>query len=84
MTVDHTPRFHILDNDMDTVTSYNGRWIGTDTVFGYLLAEYTINGSQRDIPLPVTRRKDVFMRGLWRLFYEIGARSCHVLQRRVF
>lgn len=83
MTVDHIPRFHILGDDMATVSGFNGRGIGPGTVFGKLLAEYTLNGNVQNIPLPVRKQKDVFMRGLRGFFYEAGARAYHVLQRRI-
>lgn len=83
MTVDHIPRFHILDRNMVTVTGYNGRGIGPGTVFGKLLAQYALGGSPKDIPLPVKAPKAVFMRGMRGLFYETGARSYHWLQRRL-
>jgi glycine/D-amino acid oxidase-like deaminating enzyme len=82
MTVDHIPRFHILADDMVTVTSYNGRGIGPGTVFGKLLAGYVLGGAVQDIPLPVTRHEGIFLRGLRGLFYEAGARAFHLLQRR--
>lgn len=83
MTVDHIPRFHILDTKMVAVTGYNGRGIGPGTVFGKLLAKYILNGSEQDIPLPVKKQKPFLGRGLWGLFYEAGARAYHVLQRRI-
>jgi glycine/D-amino acid oxidase-like deaminating enzyme len=83
MTVDHIPRFHRLADNLITVTSYNGRGIGPGTVFGKLLAGYTLNRSTRDIPLPVKRHKRVFLRGLRGLFYETGARAYHLVQRRL-
>ena len=83
MTVDHIPRFHILDNNMVTVTCYNGRGIGPGSVFGKLLAGYALNGSEKDIPLPIKTPKNVFLRGLRGFFYEAGARAYHVLQRRL-
>jgi sarcosine oxidase len=83
MTVDHLPRFHVLDDHMVTVTSYNGRGIGSGTVFGKLLAGYALSGAVQDIPLPVTRHKDVFLRALRGLFYEAGARAYHLLQGRL-
>lgn len=83
MTVDHIPRFHVLADNMVMVTSYNGRGIGPGTVFGKLLAEYALGGAVQDIPLPVTKQKGVFLRGLRGLFYETGARAYHLLQRRV-
>jgi glycine/D-amino acid oxidase-like deaminating enzyme len=84
MTVDHVPRFHILGPGMVTVTSYNGRGIGPGTLFGKLLAKYIHSGDERAIPLPVRRWKPLITRGARGLFYELGARAYHLLQRRVF
>jgi len=83
MTNDHIPRFHILGPDFVSVTSYNGRGIGPGTVFGKLLADYLKEGSESIIPLPLTKPKKVFMRGLRGLFYEAGARIYHLGQHRI-
>ena len=83
MTTNHIPRFHILDPSVAMVTSYNGRGIGPGTVFGKLLAEYMAGGSQKDIPLPVTKIDPVGFRNLRGLFYEAGARLYHFVQRRI-
>ncbi len=83
MTTNHIPRFHILDPSVVMVTSYNGRGIGPGTVFGKLLAEYMAGGSQKDIPLPVTKIDPVGFRNLRGLFYEAGARLYHFVQRRI-
>ena len=83
MTTNHIPRFHLLDPSVAMVTSYNGRGIGPGTVFGKLLAEYMAGGSQKDIPLPVTKIDPVGFRNLRGLFYEAGARLYHFVQRRV-
>ncbi len=83
LTVDHIPRFHILGPDLVSVTSYNGRGIGPGSIFGKLLAQYLNGGSEKDIPLPVTKPQSVFMRGMRWLFYEAGARIYHSLQGRL-
>ena len=83
MTNNHIPRFHVLDNNMAMVTSYNGRGIGPGTVFGKLLAEYAAGGSLEDIPLPVSKISPVMFRNLRGLFYETGARLYHFIQRRI-
>ncbi len=83
MTPDHIPRFHVLDDNIATVTSYNGRGIGPGTLFGKLLAQYALSGSEQEIPLPVKHRKAVFMRGLRGLFYEAGARAYHLVQWQI-
>jgi len=82
MTVDHIPRFHMLDEDLVSVSSYNGRGIGPGTVFGKLLAELVQGGSTDSIPLPVSKPKRILTRGLRGLFYETGARMYHFIQRR--
>ncbi len=82
MTTDNIPKFHIFDKGMITVTSYNGRGIGPGTMFGKLLAEYTQTESAECIPLPVTTQEDISSR-FWRgLYYEVGARLYHFIQRR--
>ncbi|MBU0464336.1 MAG: FAD-binding oxidoreductase [Proteobacteria bacterium] len=83
MTNDHIPRFHILGPDFVSVTSYNGRGIGPGTVFGKLMANYLKEGSKAIIPLPLTKPKKVFMRGLRGLFYEAGARIYHLAQHQI-
>ncbi len=81
MTPDHVPRFHILGENMATITSYNGRGIGPGTVFGKLLARYALGGSESDIPLPVKPQRPVLLRKLRGFIYETGARAFHLLQR---
>ncbi|MFK5926289.1 MAG: FAD-binding oxidoreductase [Desulfuromusa sp.] len=83
MTTDNIPKFHILDKGFVTITSYNGRGIGPGTVFGKLLAEYTQTESSENIPLPVTEQEDISTRLLRGLYYEIGARMYHFIQRRL-
>jgi glycine/D-amino acid oxidase-like deaminating enzyme len=83
MTPDHIPRFHMVDENLVSVTSYNGRGIGPGTVFGKLLAEVVQGASPDTVPLPVTRPKSILARTLRGLFYETGARMFHWIQRRL-
>ena len=83
MNSNHIPRFHILDENMVMITSYNGRGIGPGTVFGKLLAEYIKSGSTEKIPLPISKIKKIKSRLFWELFYETGARLYHFIQRRL-
>ena len=83
MTTDHIPRFHLLDKDLVSVTSYNGRGIGPGTVFGKLLAELVQGASPETIPLPVSKPRAILTRNLRGLFYESGARMYHLIQRRI-
>lgn len=84
MTVDHIPRFHMLDENLVSVCSYNGRGIGPGTVFGKLLAELVLGASPDTIPLPVSKPKTILTRNLRGLFYEAGARMYHLMQRRLY
>ena len=82
MTTDHIPRFHMLADNLVSVSSYNGRGIGPGTVFGKLLAGL-IHGAPPDtIPLPVSKPRGILTRNLRGLFYETGARLYHFMQRR--
>jgi glycine/D-amino acid oxidase-like deaminating enzyme len=83
MTLDHIPRFHVLDENLVSVSSYNGRGIGPGTVFGKLLAELVLGASPDTIPLPVSKPKQIVTRSLRGLFYEAGARIYHLMQRRI-
>lgn len=83
MTPNHIPRFHMPEENMISVSSYNGRGIGPGTVFGKLLAQLVMGASLDTIPLPVTDRKGIATRNFWGLFYETGARLYHFVQRRV-
>lgn len=83
MTTNHIPRFHMPQENMVSVSSYNGRGIGPGTVFGKLLAHLVIGASPDTIPLPVTEPKNILTRHFWGPFYETGARLYHFLQRRV-
>lgn len=83
MTTDNIPKFHILNNGMITVTSYNGRGIGPGTMFGKLLAEYIQTESPACIPLPLTQQENISTRLVRGLYYEVGARVYHLGQRRL-
>jgi glycine/D-amino acid oxidase-like deaminating enzyme len=83
MNGNHIPRFHLLDENMVMVTSYNGRGIGPGTVFGKLLAQYVTDGDTGKIPLPVLKPETIKARLFWELFYETGARLYHFVQRRI-
>jgi len=83
MNTNHIPRFHVLEKNMAMITSYNGRGIGPGTVFGKLLAEYITGGSPEDIPLPISKIESIWSRNFWGIFYEVGARLYHSIQRRI-
>lgn len=83
MTTDNVPKFYDLGKGMVTVTSYNGRGIGPGTKFGKLLAEYIQTEDPQKIPIPMTKHGDLATRGLRGMYFEVGARLYHFIQRRV-
>ncbi|MCD4743936.1 MAG: FAD-binding oxidoreductase [Desulfobacteraceae bacterium] len=83
MTQNHVPRFHVYADNNISVTSFNGRGIGPGTLFGKLMAEYFLNDSNDNIPLPVSNQKNIITRGVRGIAYEAGARAYHFIQRRV-
>ena len=83
MTQNHVPRFHVYADNNISVTSFNGRGIGPGTLFGKLMAEYFLNDSNDNIPLPVSKQKNIITRGARGLAYEAGARAYHFIQRRI-
>ena len=83
MTQNHVPRFHVYAENNISVTSFNGRGIGPGTLFGKLMAEYFLNDSNDNIPLPVSKQKNIITRGARGLAYEAGARAYHFIQRRL-
>jgi glycine/D-amino acid oxidase-like deaminating enzyme len=82
MTVNHVPRFHVFSENNISVTSFNGRGIGPGTLFGKLMAQYFLDDSHDNIPLPISEQKNVITRGLRGFAYEAGARAYHFIQRR--
>ncbi len=82
LTVDHLPQFHMLDENLVSVSSYNGRGTGTGTVFGKLLARLSQGDSPDTVPLPVSNPEDILTRHIRGLFYEAGTRTYHFFQRR--
>ncbi len=82
MTCNHIPRFHIFKDNYISITSYNGRGIGPGSLFGKLIAEYFLNDAHDIIPLPVSKQKNIFTKGIRGFFYEAGARAYHFIQKR--
>lgn len=83
MTRNHMPRFYELGPGFITVMSYNGRGIGPGTMFGKLMAQYFLHGGKDGIPLPVSRPQSLRTRKAWEVFYEVGARLYHAVQKVV-
>jgi glycine/D-amino acid oxidase-like deaminating enzyme len=78
MTDDALPRFHRLAENVVTFCGYNGRGIGTGTVFGRVLADHILGRiSAADLPLPVTTPDTPRMPALKEAYYEAGAQIAH-------
>jgi len=80
MTYDALPRFHRLAPNVVTFCGYNGRGIGTGTVFGRILADHVLGKlSEKDLPLPVTEPDAPALPGLKEAYYEAGAQIAHAV-----
>jgi glycine/D-amino acid oxidase-like deaminating enzyme len=84
MTGNALPRFHRLAPNVVTFCGYNGRGIGTGTVFGRLLAEHVLGKlSEKDLPLPVTDPDAPAFPALREAYYEAGAQIAHAVGARL-
>lgn len=78
MTTSHLPRYHELDQQVIGFHGYNGRGIGTGTVFGKIMAGRILNPNQQ-LPLEATDPEHASMRGLRAGYYEAGSVLAHLL-----
>ena len=80
MTDNALPRFHRLAENVVAFCGYNGRGIGTGTVFGRVLADHILGRiAEKDLPLPVTMPDAPRMPKLREAYYEAGAQIAHAL-----
>jgi glycine/D-amino acid oxidase-like deaminating enzyme len=84
MTGDALPRFHRLAPNVVTFCGYNGRGIGTGTVFGRLLADHVLGKlREKDLPIPVTDPDAPVLPALREAYYEAGAQLAHAVSARL-
>jgi len=84
MTKDAIPRFHRLAENVVTFCGYNGRGIGTGTVFGRVLADHILGRiAEKDLPLPVTEPDRPALPALREAYYEIGVQIAHLAGARL-
>jgi glycine/D-amino acid oxidase-like deaminating enzyme len=84
MTSNALPRFHRLAENVISFSGYNGRGIGTGTVFGRLLADHVLGkSSDKDMPLPVTTPDAPVFPALREAYYEAGAQIAHAVGARL-
>jgi glycine/D-amino acid oxidase-like deaminating enzyme len=83
MTADALPRFHPLARNVVSFSGYNGRGIGTGTVFGRELARLVLGEiGVDDLALPVGAIVPASWRATREAFYEAGAQLAHVVGAR--
>lgn len=72
MTPDHLPRVLRLDEGLWTPIGYNGRGIGTGTVFGVAMADIVAGADPASLPVPVTPMTAAPRAALAARFYDIA------------
>lgn len=81
-TGDHLPRMAEPQPGMITAYGYNGRGIGTGTVFGAALADYVLDEDADALPLPLTPMTPEPRRALRAAGIELGVKACHFIADR--
>ena len=77
---DHLPHCQQLQRGLFSVAGYSGRGICPGTIMGKELAEWFTD--RRDsLSAPMTTLRDIPLREVKRMFYEVGAHTYHVGQR---
>jgi len=82
MTRRSLPVFHQPEEDVWSITGYNGRGIAPGTVFGRALAGVAM-GNRAAMPLETTDVAPDPMRGLKMQFYNTGALAKHFIDKRM-
>ncbi|MEO5689001.1 MAG: FAD-binding oxidoreductase [Burkholderiaceae bacterium] len=82
-TADALPRFHQLARNVVSFSGYNGRGIGTGTVFGRELARLVLGQVGLDeLSLPVAIVAPVAWKPAREAFVEVGAQLAHIAGAR--
>ncbi|HSH41018.1 MAG TPA: FAD-binding oxidoreductase [Arenicellales bacterium] len=81
-TGDHLPRMSAPQPGMVAAWGYNGRGIGTGTVFGPALADYALDGDADRLPLPLSAMAPEPWRALRTLGIELGVKAYHFISNR--
>jgi len=82
-TSDALPRFHPLARNVVSFSGYNGRGIGTGTVFGRELARLLLGEiAVADLALPDGAIVPASWRAAREVFYEAGAQVAHLVDAR--
>ncbi|MEW6341829.1 MAG: FAD-binding oxidoreductase [Pseudomonadota bacterium] len=78
MTTSHLPRYHELAERVISFHGYNGRGIGTGTMFGKIMAGRILNPSLQPLPLDKTEPELPSLRGVRAGYYEAGSVLAHM------
>lgn len=81
-TGDHLPRMSQPHPGVIAAYGYNGRGIGTGTVFGAALADFALDGDPDALPLPLTPMTPEPWRALRALGIELGVKAYHSVADR--
>ena len=82
-TSDALPRLHRLARQVVAFNGYNGRGIGTGTVFGRELARLVSGqASAEELPLPMVDVSPIAWKPAREAFYEAGAQLAHAVGAR--
>lgn len=73
---DHLPHCQQLQRGLFSIAGYSGRGIGPGTVVGKELAEW-FAGQRDSLSVPMTTLRDIPLREVKRMFYEVGAHGYH-------
>ncbi|NVK75023.1 MAG: FAD-binding oxidoreductase [Oceanospirillaceae bacterium] len=77
---DHLPHCQQLQQGLYSIAGYSGRGIGPGTIMGKELAEW-FTDRRESLSVPTTLLRNIPMRELKRIFYEIGAHTYHLGQQ---
>ncbi len=83
MTADHVPKAIRFGPNALSLMGFSGRGIAPGTRLGRLAAEALLNGSDRELPLPVREQYSERFCGLRTAYYESGARLIHLADRLI-
>jgi glycine/D-amino acid oxidase-like deaminating enzyme len=83
MTTNSLPRLHMLEENVISISGYNGRGIAPGTVFGRAMADY-ISGQCKieDLPLAVSTPDTQSLLALREPYYQFGAQIAHFATAR--
>lgn len=77
---DHLPHCQQLQRGLFSIAGYSGRGIGPGTVMGKEIAEW-FTERRESLSAPMTTLRDIPLREVKRMFYEVGAHTYHYGQR---